>query len=309
MGPATYIQGRPCWGEGLAGILVQAVRPADQGDVSLIFDGQGSPAGYRWKRHGAEFIILQNVHGAEAGNGDNWRSRHARAMFDKAAAMLEANGSSYRNVVRTWIYLSGLLDWYDDFNLVRNDLYGRLGLMPRPGAPDSPLRILLPASTGIEGHNPAGASCAMNVLALAGPASNHPEVNQLTNTRQEDAFLYGSAFSRAAHLREADVHSVSISGTAAIDDTGRSCHPGNLAGQINHTLDNIQTLVGQKGLSLDDICEACVFFKNGGHENVAEFNRIAEARGIADIPAIRIHADVCRDDLLFEIDGAAIASV
>jgi enamine deaminase RidA (YjgF/YER057c/UK114 family) len=307
VGPPTYIQGGPCGGEGLAGVLIQAVRPSRDADVREVLDAEGNHAGYRWTRNGARFIVLQNVHGAEAGNGEGWRRRHAASMFEKASAILQANGSSYRGVLRTWIYLSGLLDWYGEFNAVRNDLYGRLGLMPKLDARDARDRILLPASTGIEGHNPANASCAMDVLALADPACEYPQVEQLTNSRQEDAFRYGSAFSRAAFVGETDLKSVSISGTAAIDERGRSCHRGDLPAQINLTLDSIQELIGQKGLSLGDICEACVFFKNGDEQAVAEFRRIAARRGLADIPAIHIHADVCRDDLLFEIDGTAVA--
>jgi len=301
VGPPSYIQGRPCWGDGLAGICIQAVHG---GEVRQIYSADGAAAGYAWKQHGAEFLILQNLHGFDGASQDNSPEAQAGRMFDKAAAILQEHGTVYRDVVRTWIYLADILDWYHQFNAARNDRYHRFGIMPDFSAQIDDQPISLPASTGIEGGNPMGAACLMDLLAVTGPSQDRPDIEQMTNIKQEDAFMYGSAFSRGAYVGEQDVATILISGTAAIDEQGQSLYPDDVQGQILRTFDNVETLIGKKGASLKDICEANVFFKRA--EDVDVFRRLAAERGLEDMPAVCINADVCRDDLLFEMDGVAV---
>jgi len=40
-------------------------------------------------------------------------------------------------------------------------------------------------------------------------------------------------------------------------------------------------------------------------EHAAVFQEMARERGLEEFPAVCVVADVCRDDLLFEIDGEA----
>jgi len=299
--PPSYIQGRPCWGEGLTGICLQVIGGAN---VRQILNENGVASGYAWKSHGTEFLLLQNMHGLDLSSQDNSPQAQAARMFDKTAAILGGCGAVYRDVVRTWIYLSDILDWYHQFNAARNDRYHGFGIMPDFTGEMDDQRIALPASTGIEGDNPMGAACMMDVLALAGPREARPDVEQMTNIRQEDAFMYGSAFSRGAYIGEQDAATILISGTAAIDEQGQSLYPGDIHGQISRTLDNIESLIGRKGASLSDICEANVFLKRA--KDIDVFRKLAAERGLEDMPAVCMNMDVCRDDLLFEIDGAAI---
>jgi hypothetical protein len=68
----------------------------------------------------------------------------ARLMIERAERILRENDASYKDVVRTWFYLSDILGWYAAFNKVRNEKYGEFGIMPGPGDRE----LLLPASTG-----------------------------------------------------------------------------------------------------------------------------------------------------------------
>ena len=136
--------------------------------------------------------------------------------------------ASYRDVARTWFYLRDILTWYPQFNKVRNEKYGEFGMMPGPG--DN--RLLLPASTGIGGEVKSGAVAVMDLLAVTGPKGDPPCVRHLSNGCQLDAFRYGSAFSRGACIREAGAALIHISGTAAIDEHGRSLHPGNFGASL-----------------------------------------------------------------------------
>ena len=302
----TYVEGRPCWGEGLVGISIHAVRSGKiAGDVQPICGDGDVLIGRRWERNGAEFLMLQNMHGLEdSASACNSREAQANRMFDKTDAILKAHGGTYHDVVRTWIYLSDILDWYDQFNTVRNEKYRETGIMRDLSGCKSDQPILLPASTGIAGDNPSRAACVMDVLAIIAPPDVRPKVQQMTNVKQEDAFVYGSAFSRGACVREPDVTCILISGTAAIDEKGQTFDPGDVGRQIWRTFDTVEALIAQKGASFKDICDANIFLKRP--EDLSVYRRLAGERGIGDIPGLLINADVCRRELLFEMDGVAI---
>jgi enamine deaminase RidA (YjgF/YER057c/UK114 family) len=298
-GPVTYIEGNPPWGEGLAGVIIHAVSSDTADNVWTIMDGK-KPCGRGWRRSGTTYLMLQNINGSQRSSDDNaGRTFQVRRMLDRAERILSENGASYGEVVRTWFYLSDILDWYAAFNKVRNEKYGEFGIMPGPG--DSAL--LLPASTGIRGVTPSGAAASMDLLAVVENGDILSPVRKLSNGKQLDAFRYGAAFSRGAVIEEDDVKLIQVSGTAAIDEHGVSLYPGDIRSQINCTFDKIKTLLGQEGAGLADICAATVFVKRPEYAEV--FWEIAADRGIADFPAVCVVADVCREELLFEIDAEA----
>jgi hypothetical protein len=211
-GPITYIAGDPPWGEGLAGIIIHAVASDSADDVWTIMD-DGMPCGRGWHRSGSTYLLLQNIQG-QAGT----RPGQVRAMFDRAEGILRRNGASYKDVARTWLYLSEILDWYPEFNKARSEKYGEFGIMPGPGD----TRLLLPASTGIGADAPSGAAASMDLLAVVESDEMPSPVRKLSNRKQLDAFRYGAAFSRGAVIKENDATLIQVSGTAAIDEHGVS---------------------------------------------------------------------------------------
>jgi enamine deaminase RidA (YjgF/YER057c/UK114 family) len=299
--PVTYIQGNPPWGEGYAGTIIRAVSPYNRGDVWTIMDGN-HPCGRGWRRGESTYLVLQNINGKDDGSEkDEKRPLQVRLMLDRAERILRENSASYRDVVRTWFYLSDILDWYAAFNKVRNEKYGEFGIMPGPGDRN----LLLPASTGIRGNTRLGAS-AMDLIAVIGEEGTRPEIKQLTNAAQLDAFRYGSAFSRGALIQEPSVSLLEVSGTAAIDQRGRSQFAGDIRGQISCTFEKLENLLGQEGAGLGNIATATVFVKKPEH--AAVFWEMARNHGLEDFPAVCVVADVCRDELLFEIDGQAVVN-
>jgi len=300
-GPVTYIQGQPPWGEGLAGVIIRAVsccHPRDR--VWTIWD-QGQAVGRGWRQGDATFLLLQNLQGLSLkGNGANVRPLQARRMIQRAARLLSAQGASYQDVVRTWFYLSDILAWYQEFNWARTSTYGQFGLLPGQGHS----RQKLPASTGIRGDMPGGAACALDLLAVAGPHESRPQVRQLRSPAQPEALSYGSAFSRGALIRQSEVSLIQVSGTAAIDEQGQSLHPGDVQAQIDCTFDKIAALIGQEGATLEDIAAASVFVKRP--EDALIYGERATARGLEKLPAVVMVADVCREELLFEMDAEVV---
>jgi enamine deaminase RidA (YjgF/YER057c/UK114 family) len=297
-GPITYIQGHPPWGDGLAGIIIQAVAGLAPGDGVWTIQDRGTAVGLGWRQGAATFLILQNIQGlSHNGNGANARPLQTQRLIQRAAHLLQAQGASYLDVVRTWFYLSDILAWYPEFNRSRTNIYGQLGILPGQGNG----RLKLPASTGIGGEVSTGAAGAMDLLAVVGPPESRPPVRQLSSPGQPEAFQYGSAFSRGALIWQPEVNLIQVSGTAAIDRHGQSLYPHDIRGQIDCTLEKIAVLIGQVGAGLTDVTAACVFVKHPEHAQVYQ-EQLTEW-GLEDFPAVVMVADVCRPELLFEIDA------
>lgn len=301
-GPVTFIQGRPLWGDGLSGIQIHAVRSGDGADKIVPVTAGGQVVGRAWTHRDSTLYWIQNTHGlgAQAGLHPSPKAQ-SEAMFLCADALMRGLDLDYTAVVRTWIYLSDILRWYDDFNEVRSRLYGGWGLMPNP-AGNGILR--LPASTGIRGDNPLAASCLMDWLALKPAASGAPVVKQLTNPKQKDAFKYQKAFSRGAFIQGAGFDQVQISGTAAIDEAGGSLFPGDARQQIQCTLEVVASLIGQCGAKLAEISGATVFLKTAADAEICR--QVLKECSLEHLPAVWVVGDVCRDELLFEMDAVAI---
>jgi len=337
--PITYVQGNPPWGDGFAGTIIHAVAPNDTEDVWTIQDN-GVACGRGWRRNGLTYLMLQNITGTGREDLTLPLSNPAQTgfMFERAERILRDNNASYKNVARTWLFLSKILEWYPEFNKARSEKYGEFGIMSGPGD----IKLLLPASTGIGADTPSGAAASMDLLAVVDDDTNkdissvsfplvgnpsgerlrtsrsdksrshiyeflsnsHPRVRLLSNRKQLDAFRYGAAFSRGAVISEDDVDIIQISGTAAIDEHGVSLYPGDIRSQINCTFDRIETLLNQEGAGLRDIAAATVFVKSPKYAPV--FWKMAADRGLSDFPAVCVVADVCREELLFEIDAEAV---
>ena len=298
-GPITYVQGHPPWGEGLAGIIIRAVSPRYPQDRVWTIRDQGQPVGRGWRQGDATFLVLQNLQGLiPNGNGANGPAQQAQRMIQRAAqdssrargphtVMWRAPGSTSRtswpgtrSSTRPAVRYTG--------NLASCLIYG--GDSRR-----------LPASTAIRGEVSLGAAGALDLLAVVGPPDSRPLVRQLRSPAQPEALTYGSAFSRGALIRHPDVSLIQVSGTAAIDAQGRSLHPGDVQAQIDCTFDKIAALIGQEGAALADIAAACVFVKRP--EDALIYQDRAAARGLEHLPAVVMVADVCREELLCEIDA------
>lgn len=300
--PITYIQGRPVWGEGLAGVQMRAVRSDKTNNkVWTIYD-QDVPCGRGWNRNGATFLMLHSIHGLNQGQkGENAREDQASRMFDWANRLLEKQGAGFQNVVRTWIYLSDILDWYKEFNLARNKQFQTFHLLGDSKEKSEAEKIYLPASTGIEGDNPFGAAGVMDVLAVLPKKSTSLQIRPQSGVKQKSPYRYGSAFSRSISIRERDLIYIMLSGTAAIDDHGKSLYPGDTRAQIKKTIDVVEALIAKEGGKLHDICEATAFLKRA--EDISIYNEVISEYGLKNMPAICVVADVCRDELLFELDA------
>lgn len=292
----TFIDGAPCVGGALAGVQLFGVVPGGGVTVETIV-AEGEPVGRRMCAGDERLVHLAGVSGAPVrGDETGDVSAQAERMFRRAVALLVAEGLEATDIVRTWIYVPRILEWYGELNRVRTAYFRELGLL---GGREV---RLLPASTGIRGRRAEGEECFMDVLAVRGP-----ERAMIHNARQNEAWEYGSSFSRGVRVQSDDMPTLYISGTASIDTRGETVHVGDPQAQVLETILDVASLLDGQSTRLRDICHATAFCKDEAAYD--SFRRIVRHLELDDIPFVPVWADVCRDDLLFEIDCLAVTDV
>ncbi|MCD6176182.1 MAG: hypothetical protein J7K65_10515 [Planctomycetes bacterium] len=216
-----------------------------------------------------------------------------KAMLKTAESVLKRYGADFNSVARTWMWLDDILSWYDDFNRVRNTFFTEHGMLAN-GHKDR-----MPASTGV-GLGPENRSyCSMDLVATLKPADS-VRYSQAAG-QQQSAFEYGSAFSRATRTATPAAEMVYISGTASIDAEGNTTHIGDAPKQIEATIDNVRAVMEQMHCPEDKLVQVIVYCKNTEVEQV--FNRY---KNQMQWPWVTVICDICRDNLLFEIEAAAV---
>jgi len=217
----------------------------------------------------------------------------AARIFQTAGAFLRHIGGDMRSVVRTWLWLRDICGWYGDLNAARTAFFRSEGLIPPDGS-----RPLLPASTGIGLGSAAGEAVMLDLIALPGMEEHISFIE--AGGEQQSAFAYGSAFSRAAVAPTPGGTTVFISGTASIDPAGCTEYIGDIEAQIDATIAHVRALLHQAGCDDGHILSALVYCKT---PQVEQAYMAREPRPIW--PRLTLIGDVCRPDLLFEIEVTA----
>jgi enamine deaminase RidA (YjgF/YER057c/UK114 family) len=289
--PVTAVTGEGCPGGGAAGLQVHAVSGARVETVVL----GGRPVGRVFEDGFARYCMLGDVHADPGRAGRTGREAQARRTLENMERSLVLAGMTMKDVVRTWFFNSDILSWYDEFNAERRRFYEERGV----------LAGLLPASTGVGGDNPGGLALVSAALAVRSkPNSSGVTIRDVPSPMQCPARRYGSLFSRALEVDMPDRRFLIVSGTASIDADGKSVHPGDVNGQIALTLDVVRAVLESRGMQYSDCCRAVAYFKRP--QDAPRLNRFL---GEYDIPAGRLIAarnEICRDDLLFEVEVDAV---
>jgi enamine deaminase RidA (YjgF/YER057c/UK114 family) len=295
--PVTWIQGTPLRGCDFAGLQIWGIAPRDNSTHITTVEGV-TGRGRLWTGPGFRILHLPCVRGVKPdGQLAAGSAAQADQMFTNAGLALNEHGMNYQNVIRTWIYVDRLLDWYGDFNRVRTSHYKPAGL----GTAGGPA---FPASTGIQGRSD-GEECLMDVLALESDGPACPVALPIRRSpRQDQSFNYGSAFSRGMAIEMEGRRTVHISGTASINSAGASTHLGDAEMQSLETLMSIAAILQEQGGSLRNIRSATLFCKNRAAWEA--WNRVTALLQIPPFPKVSVLADVCRADLLVEMEAVAV---
>lgn len=298
--PTSYIEGRPAGDAQFNGVSVWGLVPVESGTNVVKSVGSETTMPARcWEGEGFRMLYLPYVEGNKNdGKMPSCATSQAQHMFTNVNHALEANDFHYSQVVRTWIYMSRLLDWYGEFNRVRTNHHDQVGL-----GHDNRTSIF-PASTGIQGRH-HDEECFMDVLAVDSYEPGSVGMTPICQTsRQGAAFTYGSGFSRGMGLDIEGRKTVFVSGTASINSAGQSIYWDNPEAQTIETLLNVAALLQDNGGGLKDITLATVFCKNNDvYEAYKSAMRLLQ---IPAFPCVEVITDVCRHELLIEIEAMAV---
>ena len=276
----------PAWVRRCVGAADRATDDLDFGSVEMSRSDRGTLATIR-------------VRDARSLDADAMRVATA-ALYRRLFAEATRGG---RHVVRIWNHIPGIhdplgeeRDRYRVFNAGRFDALcdlfgGREGLAAST-----------PTASGV-GH--AGRDLVVHALATDAPG--RPIENPAQVPAYEYSRRYGKlppCFARATVV-DLDGPTVLVAGTAAISGED-SRHPGDLDRQITLTLDNLRRLLTAAGVvatePLDHFRDVRVYVPRPG--DVATV-REAMAEAFAGRAVECLVADLCRPELLVEIEGVA----
>lgn len=246
------------------------------GDVAWASDGN----------HG--FVSLQvdeAAHGGIAG-----AARHAYQILARWS-----QHSAAAHFLRIWNYLDTINEGHGDAERYRQFCTGRAAGM------DGIFGSSYPAATAIGSRD---GRRVLHVYALTGRSPGRA----IENPRQVNAWRYPRQYGPAApgFARAMRAPSTSpqlyISGTAAIVGHA-SHHPEDLAGQLDETLANIDSLLAASGSgkALGSASLLKIYVRNA--QDIPAVRDLLRARLGDGVPLLLLQGDICRRELLLEIEG------
>ncbi len=258
--------------------------------------------------NGYPYVILENKEGrflfAGGFQGDvinDSIDKQSKEVFSLIHGLLELENFPINSIVRQWNYIEQITSFqvddqnYQSFNNARSDFYGKTTWTNG-----------YPAATGI-GANLGGILVDLDVAIFTSPDAF---VTPIDNKLQIAAHAYSEKvlekaqtqkatpkFERAKSMTFDGRRVIYISGTAAI--RGEESLKGvGLEKQLHITMENISQLTGDAKLVM-----LRVYLKNKNDYELSE--KLMNEYNLS-IPISYMCADVCRDELLIEIEGMAV---
>lgn len=295
--PATTFVQQPPATPGVLGELQCLVMVPLADEPLNVRDLTGLPAPAAGKvvsARGYDHIFMQNITGGHFGDGMDYAGQ-AEDMFHIAERVLKQEHLTFRDVIRTWIYLDEMERDYATLNRVRSEFFQQ----------NQVERV--PASTGIQGGvYPPDRGGLLDLYALR--TDREVDIRVMHAPTLNEAWSYGSAFSRGMAVQREDRVMLYVSGTASIDTSGQVVHVGDTARQVERMLLNITELLAGSDATPENIIRATTYLKDGADFDT--FRHVYAEHGYPlDVPHTICEAAVCRPDWLVETEVTAVVSV
>jgi chorismate lyase/3-hydroxybenzoate synthase len=221
-----------------------------------------------------------------------------RSVYDEVLEF--ARSSAYPNLYRVWHYLPDINHIDSNLERYRAFCVGR--------------HAALAGAQGFERNLPAASAIGTRApgLLISFVAGRCMPL-QIENPRQVSAFHYPSAygprsplFSRAVWIDSQGCPRLYLSGTASILGH-ESVHPGDLHEQIGETLRNMEATLANSPASTfkGEVCLR-VYMRDANHYRTKR--QALEARFGEGCSIVYLRGDICRSELLLEIEGVFGAS-
>ena len=150
---------------------------------------------------------------------------------------------------------------------------------------------------------------------IVAPEKSHTPIPKKAISAPEalnEAYCYAkpSSFSRGLRLDIKGITILLISGTASVDEQGRSIHLGDFRAQTWRTYQNITRLLEAEGATWKDVVRTTCYLRDIERDYEA-FNELRtqffQEQGLDPLPASTgIQAILCRPELLIEMEAMAI---
>jgi enamine deaminase RidA (YjgF/YER057c/UK114 family) len=224
------------------------------------------------------------------GCGEN-AFEEAYAMFCRAEDLLREAGMSFDDVVRTWIYLRHMDRDYAEFNRARREFFRSRSIDMKP------------ASTAVGGV-PCAHAHDFFMRLHAVKSQGQLDVEVMSAPTLNEAWVYGSDFSRGLKIVEANKIALYVSGTASVDEAGRTVHVGDVEAQAERMLVNISALLAAHGASFQNLVSAVTYLKNPSDAPL--LRALFHEHGFEGFPFTLVEAPICRPELLCETEAVAV---
>ena len=270
-----------------SGALPGAELPFVMPQPSRTLSVGGKTVARLWETDDARFCFLAGVMPPDISAP---RGVQAAAVFPEVERLLGETGFTFADVVRTWIYIDRVCEWYNEFNAARSAFFESRRVF----------ETFLPASTGIGSANLDGAALVMGAIAMQ-PKRPDVRAEIVESPLQEPAMAYRSSFSRAAEIIAPDRRQLFVSGTASIKPHSHDvAYVGDIVRQIDCTMTAVHAILESRGYDWADTTRAIVYLKEPSF--LAPWRAWCEANGCPSTFAAETVCDVCRDEWLFEIE-------
>ena len=283
--PVTWVEGGACDDSPVAGIQVFGLAGGAVERIRL----NGRVVGSVFNDGTARHCMLGGLRPVQDSPS---RADQTEQTLEQLEQALAQAGFGLADTVRTWFFLEDILSWYDQFNQARTRIYS--GVKFRNGS--------FPASTGIGGHNPAGAALTASAWAMQ-PHKGCVCAEEVVSPLQCPAPAYGSSFSRAMEISSATGRRLLVSGTASIAPGGQVLWKADPCRQVELTMEVVEAILRSRGFIFSDLTRATAYFKQ--RADMQAFTQWCAAHGWLSLPVVMAHCDICRDDLLFEFEADA----
>lgn len=215
------------------------------------------------------------------------------------AALTAARATGYPNLLRMWNHVGSInvpdqgLERYRRFCAGRYDAFAAAGYELGSDLPSA-------SAVGMDGRG-------LITYFIAARAAGV----QVENPRQVSAYRYppeygprSPSFSRATVLSENANSVVYVAGTSSVVGHA-STNAGDIAGQVEETIRNLEIVVSASlpGATLRDVVAVKTYIRHG-----RDFEAVARILTPALSPSCQqlfLEADICRSELLVEIEAVA----
>lgn len=194
---------------------------------------------------------------------------------------------SPKNISRTWYYIHNISNNYVTLNLVRDFFFKKWEIES------------LPASTGISANFPNKHYMLCSFEAI----QSTKDILEVATELQCRPTDYGMKFVRANLVDHFGEKTLNISGISSINTDGISIWTDDIYKHIKHSMDSFLSLLDKVDMNTSNLFSVYIYFKSRKVKEI--YDTYIKDTGIS-IDYIYIFVDICRSDLLFEIEAKAI---